>query len=128
MSRILVIDDMKETAELFGMLLESHGHEVFMAFDGNQGIETARIQKPDLVITDLFMAPKPGIDTIIQLKREFPMLKIIAVSASVGSMNFLKLAKGMGADRVFEKPVDPEVLLRGVQDVLDSIGLAKSSV
>ena len=88
-------------------------------------IATASIQNPaDLIITDLIMPNKDGIGMIIDLKKEFPDVKIIAMSG--GGLNkpdgYLKGAKKLGASCTLTKPIDREEMLRAVRDILkDSV-------
>jgi DNA-binding response OmpR family regulator len=69
-----------------------------------------RSEKPDLVITDIIMPEKEGIQTITEIRREQPDAKIIAVSGGgrVGNTDFLKIARSLGADDAVAKPVDPD--------------------
>ena len=78
--RILLIDDDSKIRKLFVQKLAARGYEIIEACDGKQGLKLYRENRPDLVITDLVMPEKEGIETITELKREFPKVKIIAIS------------------------------------------------
>ena len=84
MARILVIDDDNEVREMICTLLARQGHEVTQAADGQAGIHSYRNHPVDLIITDLFMPVKEGLETIVDLRREFPNLRIIAISGATG--------------------------------------------
>ncbi len=121
MARILVIDDNEDVRAVVLGILESAGHEVVLAPDGARGIELQCKSPAVLVITDILMPEKEGIETIRELKRDFPGLKIIAMSGGgrlVGASNHLYTAKEMGADVVLRKPFGPDALLESVQQVL----------
>src|SRR2546429_9668968 len=80
MARILFIDDDVQTLDLFGQILEGAGHEVIMARDGVTGIALYRKNPTDLIITDIMMPVKNGMEVINELKRDFSQAKIIAIS------------------------------------------------
>ena len=80
MSRILIIDDDKQMREMLKQTLERAGYAVIEAQNGLEGVAVYREQHVDVVITDLIMPGKDGMETIIELKREFPDVRIIAVS------------------------------------------------
>jgi CheY-like chemotaxis protein len=120
MGRVLVIDDEPQIRSMLRMMLERAGHEVEEAPDGIEGIRLYRNNPADLIISDLIMPNKDGIGMIIELKKEFPDVKIIAMSG--GGLNkpegYLEGAKKLGAQRTLTKPIDRDELLRTVSDTL----------
>jgi CheY-like chemotaxis protein len=116
MARILVIDDDKATRELIQRILAKAGHEVSLAGNGREGLERLIEVRPAIVITDVFMPDKDGVETIIALKKAHPGIKIIAMSGGgrVGNLDFLQLAERVGADKVLQKPIRMAALLEGV--------------
>ena len=120
MPRILVIDDESSIRRLLRIMLERNGYEVDEASNGDAGIKKIRTDPPDLIITDLIMPDKEGIETIMELRRDFPGLKIIAMSGGgvIGAREYLKMAKSVGAHRIFEKPFEMGELLEAVKDLL----------
>lgn len=121
MARILVIDDNEDVCVVVSSILETAGHEVIVANDGARGIELQRQSPAELVITDILMPGKEGIETIRDLKQEFPELKIIAISgAGKASMatDYLLTAKELGARAVLHKPFGPGALLEAVHEQL----------
>ena len=122
MAKILIIDDEEKVRLALKKMLTHAGHEVVLAEDGNQGLKCCRQQTVDLVITDIVMPDKEGLGTIRDLRRDFPALKIIAMSGGgAGSaQDYLKVAKHFGAQMAFEKPVEFRTLLAAIQHLLTS--------
>ncbi len=120
MARILIIEDDREVRSLLATLLSRKGHEVRQAGDGQEGIHAFRTDPCDLVITDLIMPRKEGLETIIDLRGEFPDLLIIAISGgSRGNrQSYLRTAELCGAARIFSKPFDNQELLAAVDELL----------
>lgn len=124
MKRILVIDDDIHIQQLLRQILEQEGYHVLDAPDGNKGLELYRQSPTDLIITDIIMPEKEGLETIRELKCEFPDVKIIAISG--GGRVFdrkicLDSAKGLGALRVLAKPLDLKALLKAIQELLGDV-------
>jgi DNA-binding response OmpR family regulator len=120
MSHILVIDDNADTCMALKLLLESEGYAVEVANDGEAGLERQRSAPADLVITDIYMPRMEGMETIAELKREFPKVRIIAMSGRRVNMqtDYLSLAPELGASCTMQKPFDPNELLQQVQKLL----------
>jgi CheY-like chemotaxis protein len=118
--KILVIDDNPAFRHSLAGALGKGGYEVVTADDGEHGLATFRTEHPDLVICDLVMPRKNGVDTIRQIRRESPAVKIIAMSGSAMMMNVDGLATALdsGASDVIVKPFDAEDLLSRVMQVL----------
>jgi CheY-like chemotaxis protein len=117
---VLVIDDDENIRLLLRALLEHEGYRVVDAPDGNDGIKEFSRSPTDIVITDLIMPGKEGIETIRDLRQKFPQVKIIAVSGGgrIGPDSYLKMAKGVGALRTLKKPIERTELLEAVEEVL----------
>jgi DNA-binding NtrC family response regulator len=120
MARILIIDDEQQIRSMLRLMLEREGYEVVEAPDGIEGIRAYRQKPADLIITDLIMPNKDGIGMIIELQKEFPDVKIIAMSG--GGLNkpegYLKGAKKLGAACTLTKPIDREKMLRAVKNTI----------
>jgi DNA-binding response OmpR family regulator len=127
MSRILIIDDERLIRLTLRKILERAGHEVIEAANGSEGIGLHLRQPADLIITDIIMPEKEGIETIKDLRRAQPDLKIIAVSGGgrAGAESYLEIARHFGAEHVFEKPFNPKELLAAIESSLDKTPAAK---
>ena len=106
MARILVVDDEPMLRGVVRKMLERNGHEVVDAADGALGIEAYRQLPTDIVLTDIVMPNKDGIQLIIELKKEFPSVRLIAMSggARTSERDFLEVAKQYGVRQVLQKP------------------------
>lgn len=122
MSCILVVDDHSEFLAVQKELLEGAGHLVVTATDGAQALAAMEAAVFDLVITDILMPRKEGIETIMELRRLHPGLKIIAMSGGgrLGAWDYLELAEKMGAVRALQKPFNATVLIDAVNAALSS--------
>lgn len=116
MAKILVIDDDALVRETIIQILEDRGYTVVSAEDGEHGLAAFRAEQPDLVITDIIMPEKEGIQTIAQMRGERPDTKIIAISGGgrIGNIDFLKIARHLGAMDILPKPFDPDELVSRV--------------
>lgn len=120
MAFILVIDDDKQIQAYLREVLEFFGYEVVVASDGMEGLKLFRDKPADLVITDIIMPEKTGFEIIMDLKREFPAVKVIAISGGdkVGPGRYLEVAESFGADRILLKPFKHKELLEDIQELL----------
>ncbi len=120
MARILVIDDDAQIRDVLKQFLERAEYEVRVAPDGSAGLKLHREDPADLIITDIVMPGKEGLETIMEFRRHFPAVRIIAISGGgrIGPHDYLNTAKAMGAQKTFSKPFDPQELMAAVRDVL----------
>lgn len=102
--------------------LEKAGYDVFQASDGKSGIDKFKEQPADLVITDILMPEKEGIETMLEIRKLAPEVKIIAISGGgrIPAKEYLSLARRLGADRTFGKPVDSDQLLSAITELIYS--------
>ncbi len=119
-AKILLIDDDPALLNLVQLGLSAEGYQVRTACDGKVGVKLLQQEMPDLVITDLVMPEQEGLETIIQLRKHHPQLKIIAISAGIhkGTIDMLPAALLLGAQKTLSKPFTLEALVTAVQDVL----------
>ncbi len=114
MASILVVDDEAAVRSVLGRMLGRAGHEVLEASDGAAGIEVLRRRSVDVVILDIFMPRLGGLATIPLVRKTWPVLKIIAVSAAgrAGPLDVDARALELGADHFLRKPFESSELLR----------------
>ena len=124
MAHILVIDDDAQIRTLVEKFLVLDGHEVDTAKDGMVGLQLAGRHQYDLVITDVIMPEQDGLGVVMELKRLFPLVKIIVMTgggARFSISDLLTVAKVMKVDRGIPKPLDFEKLRAVVMEVLVSV-------
>lgn len=121
MSNILVIDDEDLVRETLRQMLEDGGHEVIEASNGEEGVRQFLKHGADLIVTDVIMPEKEGIETIIELTRDYPDLRIIAISGGgrTKRVDYLEIAERFGAAAVMAKPFDQQTLLSEVDRCLN---------
>lgn len=119
-SQILLIEDDNCVRELLHQTLAKAGYNVIPASDGDEGLNLFRRSNPDLVITDIVMPQKEGLQMILELRRHSPKAKVIAMSGGgrYSNTDYLKLARKFGAKVTLNKPFLREEILNAVKEVL----------
>jgi CheY-like chemotaxis protein len=120
LKRLLVADDSADMRESLKLVLERAGYEVALAPDGERALEMQRRRPADVLITDIFMPERDGLETITVFRREFPATRIIAMSGGGVRINgalYLDTAGAAGADATLRKPFDPKALLGVLQSM-----------
>lgn len=122
MRHILLVDDDEQFRSMLSESLRRADYEVTEACDGREGLKLYRDRPADLIITDLIMPEKEGLETIQEFRRDYPAAKIIAISGGSrhGSFDYLKLAQAFGARHVLAKPFPREQILEVIKQVLES--------
>jgi len=116
--RVLVVDDDYEIVEALRYALESKGHSVMIARDGNQGLAMAEREDPDLVILDMMMPKRSGFLVLERLRRTRPVpLKVIMITANEGSRH-KAYAEMLGVDDYIRKPFAMDRLMDSVERLL----------
>ncbi|MDA0747084.1 MAG: response regulator [bacterium] len=118
MARILVIDDDYEIRLALRKLLELSGYEVIEAANGHDGARLYSRNPVDLIITDIFMPDKDGVEVLLELRTDYPDIKVIVISGE--GRNFLPAAQDFGALRTFPKPFPSQELLQAVKELLET--------
>ena len=120
--RILVVDDEEEIRNFLREILEESGFEVVDAPNGSLGQKLFRQKPADLIITDILMPEKGGFEAILELHREFPAVKIFAISGGglVSSEVYLEVAKELGAIRTFVKPINTKELIEAISNLFQA--------
>lgn len=122
MEKILIMDDCGDFRAFIRDVLVEAGYEVLEAADGNEGLQLYRRNPVSVVIIDMLMPVKDGIETIMELRKTSSPVKIIAVSGGgrVPSNDYLSMARTAGADYTFTKPIDPDSILSIIRQILNN--------
>ena len=117
--RVLIVDDDAGVRNFLRMLLELEGYEVVTVGNGNEALEAQRQDPAAVVLTDIFMPEAEGMETIVQLRKEFPQARIIVMSGggSYRGTDYLKLARELGAAKTLKKPFAPQDLIDAMREV-----------
>lgn len=120
MTDVLVIDDQASVRATLRNILEFEGYEVMEADNGASGLSLMREFPVLLVVTDILMPEKEGIETILEIRQEFPETRILAISGGGQTQNleFLRAAKKLGADEILKKPFTSEQLIGVVRRLI----------
>jgi PAS domain S-box-containing protein len=116
-ARILIVDDEDAVRAMLQQTLAEAGYHVHAAGDGREAMRLVAAQPFDLVLTDLVMPEQEGIETIRRLHRDYPALRIVAISGAMDAV-YLKTAELLGAHVALRKPLDAKGLLRTVRELL----------
>lgn len=114
MGKILVVDDDPAMRHTICRLLRRGGHEVVPVDDGEQCVEACRAANAELVITDLYMPRRDGLETLLEMRTELPQVPVIVMSGHRHSDLMLKAARELGAVITLQKPFTSETLLTTV--------------
>jgi DNA-binding response OmpR family regulator len=120
MAEILVMDDVEYVRTSVKNVLEKNGHTVFTAADGVEGEEILKEKRIDLVITDIVMPRKGGVEALFDLRRDHKSVKIIIMTGKVSSDSeaFKNLVNQFGATEILYKPFQRQQLIDAVNTVL----------
>lgn len=120
MRNILVVDDDKSLRDLLAAILREQGYSVQTAEEGNAALSHMESEKFDLVISDIIMPGKEGIETIREIRQAHPDVQIIAMSTggSLGNAQILEYARMIGAHEAIRKPVELQGLIDTIERML----------
>lgn len=125
MSTILVVDDDPQIRSWLRGLLDAEGHQVVEAKDGNQGLACFHRVHPDLVVLDIYMPDREGLETILLLRKSDPAVKVLAISGGVpGGLDVCDvchLGKAFGAQDTLMKPFSAEEFRKRVERLLNTV-------
>ena len=122
MEKILIMDDCDNFRALVGDVLVEAGYEVLEAADGNEGLQLYHRNPVSIVIIDMLMPIKDGLETIMELRKESSPVNIIAVSGGgrIPPADYLNMARAAGVGYTFAKPIDLNILLSTIRQILDN--------
>lgn len=133
MSKILVVDDEVRACEFLKKILEIHGHDVITSNNGNDALNKARKEDPDVMLLDVRMPGMDGIEVLKQLKEVVPLLPVIFITA-VPDIDKAVQAIKLGAYDYFTKPIDNKKIIVAVKNALSErclkreVGMLRSSL
>jgi DNA-binding response OmpR family regulator len=131
MAKLLVIDDEEDIRNVLETVLERAGYEVDVAANANEGLELLRANGADLVITDVIMPGRDGVETVYDIRMEFPNTRIIVISGggnvapmeyeptAIMTTAYLASASAAGADVTLTKPFERDELLAAIKGLLE---------
>lgn len=121
MARILIIDDEATVRLAIRQMVEWAGHEAVEAENGEQGVALQRENPTDLVIADMIMPERHGIDAVAEIMRNDPDVPVIAISggAMMGHADYLPIARKLGVRHILDKPFEMSQLLTAIRDCLE---------
>ncbi|OGX37648.1 MAG: hypothetical protein A3G91_04515 [Omnitrophica WOR_2 bacterium RIFCSPLOWO2_12_FULL_50_9] len=117
--KILVVDDERVIVQMVGMRLKAHGYDVISACDGQEGLDVAKKEKPDLIILDVMMPKMDGYKVcgLLKMDARFAKIPIIMFTARAQDKD-RDLGKEVGANAYITKPFDPQLLVGKVKELL----------
>lgn len=118
---ILIVDSDAGTIETCRRFLSPHAHTVISTYDSWNAMRLLRASGPDIVVTEVVMPEKDGIELLLEIKKTAPHVKVIAMSGGGGAMTSefaLHMARKLGADSVLAKPFNADQLRAAIADVL----------
>jgi len=128
MPEILLIDDSRSALAAAEQILTEAGHTVIACLSANDAMELAGRTKVDLIITDIYMPEKDGLEVIHEASRICPGLPVLAVSSATGTKDMLRTARILGASSTLQKPFSRQSLLQAVSEALGTRFVAPESV
>jgi len=129
MTRVIIIDDEKDIRFVLKEILVRAGFDVEVAGNGSDGLNLLRQQSADLVVTDVIMPGQDGVQTVHDIRREFPKMKIIVISGggsvsptdyepeAIKTTAYLASASAAGADLTLTKPFDRKHFIKAVREL-----------
>lgn len=115
--RILVVDDDIDFREYVCDLLISRNYKVFRAGNGKEGVEIMKNEEVDVLLTDMIMPEREGVETIMEVKLICPDIRIIAMSGAMRQETYLMIADGLGASATLSKPFKKQELFDAIEMV-----------
>jgi len=117
--KVLIIEDAKHVVMMLESRLRANGYEVISAYDGQQGLERAQKEKPDLIIMDIMLPKLTGDEVCKKLKQDKELATIpIIVLTALARRQDIKLAEQLGVDAYITKPFMPDVLLSKIRELI----------
>ena len=119
MKKILLVDDEKDIVEVVASRLRASNYNVILAYDGQEALDKAHKEKPDLIILDLMLPKMDGYKVcgLLKFNEKYRKIPIIMLTAR-GQDSDMKMGQEVGADAYIIKPFDSQVLLGKIKELL----------
>jgi two-component system cell cycle response regulator CpdR len=119
---ILVVDDEEPIRDLLAQVLQKAGHQVLTVANGREATQAIVDGQFDVVITDLLMPERDGLELITEMRRRFPKIRVIAMTGGghIPREHYLFVAKNLGAHSLLEKPFEQAQLLAAIEAAVAS--------
>lgn len=109
---VLIVDDERLIADTVAAILSQNGFSAVAVYSGEQAIEAARQQQPDIVLTDVLMPKMSGVELGIRLRSEYPQARVLLFSGQAATSELMRKAHDDGHDfELFPKPIHPDELI-----------------
>jgi CheY-like chemotaxis protein len=114
---VLVVDDEKMIADTLAIILNQSGYDAVAVYTGAAAVESARANRPDLIISDVIMPDMNGIEAVIKIREFLPGCKILLFSGQAATADLLEMARSQGHEfEILAKPVHPQDLLAKLRE------------
>ena len=119
MTKVLLAEDNEAVRFALALALKKAGFDVSEAKNGNEVLDNDGLDDIDVVVTDILMPEKDGIELLMELRERAPDLPVIAISGGgrISSLNYLETASAMGAVAVFDKPFNEKLLIEKIESL-----------
>ena len=120
MKRVLVVEDNENNMKLLCLILEKHGYEPIQAFTGEEGVDKATEERPDIILMDIQLPDISGLDAVkrIRMMDDMQEIPIIAITSYAMSGDKEKILNE-GCDGYFEKPIDPMTIIEDIEKIVE---------
>jgi CheY-like chemotaxis protein len=115
--KVLVVDDEQMIADTLAIILNQSGYDAVAVYTGAAAVESARANKPDLIISDVIMPDMNGIEAVIKIREFLPGCKVLLFSGQAATADLLEMARNQGHEfEILAKPVHPQDLLAKLRE------------
>jgi len=121
MIKILIVDDEVQICESLKIFLERNGYTISVAADGAEALNKISSETFNLVVMDIIMPEKDGVELLVEIRKDYKNLPVIAMTGGgrIGKQNYLQMAKALGASAVLTKPYDLDDFLMVINELLN---------
>ncbi|WP_407282769.1 response regulator [Methanolobus sp. WCC1] len=120
MNKVLVVEDNPNNMKLINMVLKRHGYETIGAVTGEEGVEKAGTEKPDMILMDIMLPDIDGLETTRRIRRieSLEKIPIIAITSYAMAGDREKILQA-GCNGYFEKPINPLTIMNDIEKIIE---------